>query len=119
MPFRRIDMDAERQELKELLASSEEARIAQKIFNDEYNFRLKLAKERKSKGVTQNKIKEHSGLTQQVISRIEKGSADDRSPTLRTVLRYLDAIDCKLVIVKKRTVSRIKLATGKTLLKHK
>ena len=95
-------MDIERQELEEFLASNEEARKARKIFNEEYNFRLMLAKERKSKSITQQKIKEQSGLTQQMISRIEKGSALDRSPTLRTVFRYLDAIDCELVISRKK-----------------
>jgi len=115
MPFKKTDMDLERQELKELLESSKEAKKAQNIFNDEYSFRLMLAKERKSKSMTQKKIEEKSGLTQQVISRIEKGYTDDRSPTLRTVFRYLDAIDCELVITNKKNVSSLKERTNETI----
>jgi DNA-binding XRE family transcriptional regulator len=115
MPFKKANMDIERQELNELLESSTEAKKAHNIFNAEYNFRLMLAKERKSKSITQKKIGEQSGLTQQVISRIEKGSTDDRSPTLRTVFCYLDAIDCELVITKKRNVSSLKEKATETV----
>jgi len=101
MPFKKIDMNAEKQELKDILESDSSAKKAAKIFNDEYDFRLMLAKVRKARAVTQKIIEEQSGLTQQVISRIENGSADDRSPTLRTIFRYLDAMDCKLVIAKR------------------
>lgn len=120
MPFKRVDMEAEGKELQELLSSSEEAQKAHRIFNDEYNFRLKIAKARKENGLTQNQIKEKSGLTQQVISRIEKGSSDDRSPTLRTILRYLDSIDCELVIAKRRKFTRRQDVTSRRVLaRHK
>lgn len=102
MPFKKTDMNAERQRLEELLETSEEAQKAQRIFNEEYKFRLLLAKERKSRTITQQKVEEQSGLTQQVISRMERGDSLDRSPTLRTVFRYLDAIGCELQITKKR-----------------
>jgi transcriptional regulator with XRE-family HTH domain len=66
----------------------------------EFEFRLNLARARKEKNLTQNRIKEVTGLTQQAISRIERGSKD-RSPTLNTLLRYLDAIGCELTITNK------------------
>lgn len=121
MPFKKMDMIAEEKEFQELLSSSEEAQKAYKIFNDEYNFRLKIAKARREKGLTQNQIKEKSGLTQQVISRIEKGSSDDRrSPTLRTILRYLDSIDCELVIAQRRKFAGKKYLTSRRVLaRHK
>jgi HTH-type transcriptional regulator/antitoxin HipB len=101
MPFKKADMGIERKELDELLQSSEEARAASEIFEEEYRFRLLLATQRKSKSITQQNIEDKSGLTQQVISRIEK-MTDGRSPTLRTVLRYLNAIDCELTVSSKK-----------------
>ncbi len=119
MPFKKVNMELEEKQLQELLSSSEEAQKAHKIFNDEYYFRLKLAKARKEVGITQNQIKAYSGLTQQAISRIEKGSADDRSPTLRTILRYLDSIDCELVIAKRKRAVIKDASTRRVLVKHK
>lgn len=101
MPFKKVDMDAERNQLDELLKNNPEAQKAKRIFDDEYKFRLQLAKERKSRSITQQKIEEQSGLTQQVISRMERGTPLDKSPTLRTVFRYLDAMGCELHISSK------------------
>lgn len=120
MPFKKVDMNAENQELQTLLTTSEEAKQAYKVFNEEFNFRLKLAKARKSKGLTQNQIKIHSGLTQQSISRIESGTTDDRSPTLRTVIRYLDAIGCELQVKPRRgnVVKQKVVASRKAFTRH-
>lgn len=101
MPFKNTDMDAERRKLNEIIESSDEARKAKENFDAEYEFRLCLAKERKSKSITQKMLRNKSGLTQQTISRIENGSCTDRSPTLKTTFRYLNALGCKLIITNK------------------
>ncbi|MCL2152137.1 MAG: helix-turn-helix domain-containing protein [Oscillospiraceae bacterium] len=55
---------------------------------------------RKANSITQLEIKEKTGLPQQSICRIEKGTAQKQSPTLRSLLKYVDAIGCELTIVK-------------------
>ncbi|MCL2052402.1 MAG: helix-turn-helix transcriptional regulator [Lachnospiraceae bacterium] len=102
MPFRPADPEEEIKELNALLDS--DPMLRQKFIADqkEFEFRLNLARARKDRNYTQTKIKEITGLTQQAISRIEKGSKD-RSPTLNTLLRYLDAIGCELTITPKKS----------------
>lgn len=100
MPFRPVDPEEELKELNALLDSDPMLRQKFEADQKEFEFRLNLARARKEKNLTQNRIKEVTGLTQQAISRIEKGSRD-RSPTLNTLLRYLDAIGCELTITNK------------------
>ena len=100
MPFIEVDPVQEQKEFEALLKNP----IAQKAYDDferEYAFRQRLAEIRKSRNITQKEIQEKTGLPQQSISRIEKGTTQKQSPTLRTLLRYLDAIDCELSIVLK------------------
>jgi len=101
MPFVRADPEQERREFEELLKDPI-AKSAYEEFEREYAFRQKLAEARKAKNITQKEIEEKTGLPQQSISRIEKGTAQKQSPTLRTLLKYLDAIDCELTIVQKQ-----------------
>lgn len=54
---------------------------------------------RKRKKMTQKELSEKSGLTQSAIARVEKGL---HSPTLQTMIKYLNAIDYKIKIVPKR-----------------
>ena len=89
MPFKQVDPIEELRELNALLDSDPELRRKFETEQKEFEFRLKLARARKERNLTQNNIKEKTGLTQQAISRIEKG-AKDRSPTLRTSIRYVD-----------------------------
>lgn len=67
----------------------------------EYQFIRSLVKLRKELGITQNEISERSGLTQQVISRIE---TYDSLPTLRTLLKYIDSMDLEIEIKKKEDI---------------
>jgi DNA-binding XRE family transcriptional regulator len=100
MPFKQVDPAEELKELNALLDSDPELRRKFDAEQREFEFRLKLARARKEKNFTQNKLKEATGLTQQVISRIEKGT-DNRSPTLRTLLRYVDALGYELTLTQK------------------
>jgi DNA-binding XRE family transcriptional regulator len=100
MPFVAVDPLQEQKEFEELLRDP----IAKRAYDDferEYAFRQKLAEARKAKNITQKEIQNKTGLPQQSISRIEKGTTQKQSPTLRTLIRYLDAIDCELSIVRK------------------
>jgi DNA-binding XRE family transcriptional regulator len=100
MPFEKVDIEQEQKELEELLKDPE-AKIAYDEFEREYEFRQKLARARKEKRITQLEIHKKTGLPQQSISRIEKGTAQKQSPTLRTLLKYVDAIGCELTIKQK------------------
>ena len=100
MPFIKTDMEQEQKEFDELLTDPE-AKKAYDDFELEYAFRQKLALIRKANNITQQEIQKRTGLPQQSISRIEKGTALKQSPTLRTLLKYIDAIDCELTITQK------------------
>lgn len=58
-----------------------------------------LVEFRKSAGITQKEVAEKSGLTQQMVSRIEKVT---NSPTLDVFLRYVSALGLELKINKVR-----------------
>ena len=100
MPFKQVDPIEEQQEFEELLKDPE-AKKAYEEFEREYAFRQKLSRARKTKNITQQEIQNKTGLPQQSISRIEKGTTQKQSPTLRTLLKYVDAIGCELTITQK------------------
>jgi DNA-binding XRE family transcriptional regulator len=100
MPFINVDSEQEQREFAELL-NDPEAKKAYEEFEREYAFRQKLAAVRRANNITQQEIQKRTGLPQQSISRIEKGTAQKQSPTLRTLLRYVDAIGCVLTITQK------------------
>ena len=100
MPFVAVDPVQEQKEFDELLKNPD-AKRAYDDFEREYAFRKKLAMARKAKNITQKEIQSKTGLPQQSISRIEKGTTQKQSPTLRTIIKYLDAIDCELSIIQK------------------
>jgi len=100
MPFVKVEPEVERQEFEELLKDPA-AQNAYAEFEREYAFRQKLAQARKAKNITQQEIQNLTGLPQQSISRIEKGTAQKQSPTLRTLLKYIDAIGYELTITQK------------------
>jgi len=100
MPFREVDPAEEQREFEELLKDPE-AKKAYEEFEIEYAFRRKLAEARKANNITQQEIHNKTGLPQQSISRIEKGTAQKQSPTLRTLLKYVDALGYELTLTQK------------------
>jgi len=52
---------------------------------------------RAAKGLTQNQIAEKIGTTQSVIARLESGKGK-HSPSITTLSRYAEALDCQLEI---------------------
>lgn len=67
-----------------------EAMIADRLF------RMQLADIRKAKRLTQEQVSKISGLSKSCISNIESGS--DSSPTLRSLIRYMTAINADIFI---------------------
>ena len=99
MPFVKSNPEKTKKEL-ELLAQTEEGARAIRNFDLEYEFRGKLIEARKQAQLSQSEISKRSGLKQQAISRLEKGY-QDRSVTLPTLLRYVDALGLSLSLQEK------------------
>ena len=98
MPFVEVNMVEERKKLQELMGSSPEAKKAIDDFDKEYEFRRKLVLAREEAGLTQKQLQEISGLDQRAISRME---TDEKiSPSIRTLMKYLNALGYTLDIVK-------------------
>ena len=86
----------EAKEMKEILKSNLKARESYEQFEAECKLRRELTKARKQKNITQTELKERTGLTQQVISRIEKDH--EISPSLRNLIKYVNAIGYELTL---------------------
>lgn len=98
MPFVEANMAEERKKLQELISNSPEAKKAVEDFDKEYEFRRKLVLAREEAGLTQRQLQEMSGLDQRAISRME---ADEKiSPSVKTLMKYLNALGYELDIVK-------------------
>ena len=88
MAFVKADMNLEKEELDHLVDQNEEARKRY----EEYQARIALQKQlilmRKAEKMTQEDVAQVTGLSQQAVSRIEKGSGS----TVSTLIRYLRGI---------------------------
>lgn len=58
--------------------------------------RMQLVSIRKQKHLTQKQLSKKSGLSESCISGIENDT--DRSPTLRSLIRYANALDIQIYI---------------------
>lgn len=96
MGFRKVDCVAE---LNEAIRNDVELAEYVREFEQEYELMQSLVKARKELGLTQKDISKRSGLTQQMVSRMEK---IDNSPTLTNFLRYISAIGLDINVVKKQ-----------------
>lgn len=68
------------------------------VYIQDQFIRMRLTKIRKSRGLTQKQVSELSGLSTTTISNIESG---DNSYTLRSLIRYADALGYEINIDKK------------------
>lgn len=60
--------------------------------------KMELTNLRKSKNITQKELSKISGLSESCISSIENDAADEKSPTVKSVLKYLSALGGELYI---------------------
>ena len=98
MPFIQANIDEERKMVQELIKTCSEAKKAHEEFNKEYEFRKKLVLAREAAGLTQKELENLSDLDQRTISRIETNK--DISPSIKTLMKYLNALGYELDIVK-------------------
>lgn len=80
----------------EELITDDELRKQHEIFEAEMAFKQELINARKSESLTQKDISRMTGLSQQAVSRMEKGA----SGTIETIIRYLNSIGYSLSIKK-------------------
>jgi len=80
--------------ISELVDSDEALKQQHEFFLAEMKFKQELIEMRKASALTQREISERSGLSQQAVSRLEKG----KGGTLETIIRYLGAMGCSLTL---------------------
>ena len=121
MPFLQVDPVKEAQELQEIFKDDPEAKEAfrkyeiahiesARLMREEMRLRNDLAEMRKLSNITQTALQQASGLSQQAISRIEVGK--DVSPSLKSLIKYVDAIGCQLKLELKEDQAEYALKTN-------
>ena len=88
------DSRQEQDMIDDLVLQDVELKKQHEIFLAEMEFKQLLIQTRKEKNMTQQQVSEKSGLSQQAVSRVEKGSGG----TLDTVMRYLNSLGCTLSV---------------------
>ena len=86
-PYKEIDLDAW---IAELVSSSDEARLAYEENVSVTELVLMLIKLREKTGLTQKELAERMGITQQMVSKMERKDYEGR--TFAKIWRHLDAL---------------------------
>ena len=97
MPFRKVNV---KEEVNKRLENDVELKKAYDCAQREYEVLKQLVKMRNEMGFTQNDVAKKSGLTQQMVSRIETMG---NSPTLRNFIKYVDSLGLEIKLEKKNT----------------
>lgn len=95
MPFKKINTQ---EEIDKRINTDEELKIEYLQIKKEYELIKQVSEFRKELNVTQKHIAETTGMTQQVVSRMESLG---HSPTLRNFIKYIDALGLDIKITKK------------------
>ncbi|MBO4420859.1 MAG: helix-turn-helix domain-containing protein [Lachnospiraceae bacterium] len=88
MAFTKANISKEKKELEQLIASSEDARKTYDDFQARINLQKELIAMRKAENLTQSDVAKATGLSQQAVSRIEKGTG----ATINSLIKYLSGI---------------------------
>ena len=88
MAFVKADLDKEKNELNKLVSEEESARKAYEEFQARIALQEQLVQMRKAENMTQTDVANAAGLSQQAVSRIEKGAG----ATITTLIKYLTGI---------------------------
>ncbi|EMS70222.1 helix-turn-helix domain-containing protein [Ruminiclostridium cellobioparum] len=95
MSFKKVN---EKLEINKRLKNDTELKKAYDEAQREYEIVKQLVKMRNEMGLSQSDVAKKSGLTQQMVSRIE---TVDNSPTLKNFIKYIDSVGLEIKIVKK------------------
>lgn len=88
MAFVKADLEKEREELKKLVSENEDARRAYEEFQAKIALQQQLVQMRKAEHMTQSDVATAAGISQQAVSRIEKGAG----ATISSLIKYLTGI---------------------------
>ena len=105
MPFTDVTdivLNVEAKELDEAYKNNPKVKLAIDQFEAECKLRKEIADARRSNNISQSQLTELTGLTQQVISRIETNS--EISPGLKNLIKYITAMGYEFQLVKKQNV---------------
>jgi len=94
-----IILTEEKAQLDKDYKNNPKVKVAIDQFEAECKLRRELAEARRANNISQSELKKLTGLTQQTISRIETNS--EISPSLKILLKYVNAIGYELKLVKK------------------
>ena len=97
MAFKKVNV---KEEINKRLVNDADLKKAYDIAQREYEVRKQLVKIRNDLGLSQKDVANLSGLTQQMISRIE---TESNSPTLRSFIKYVDSLGLEIKFEKKNT----------------
>ncbi|MEO8118704.1 MAG: helix-turn-helix transcriptional regulator [Rhodoferax sp.] len=81
---------------------------------DEFALLDEFLKARTDQGLTQAQVAEKIGTTQSAVARMESGKGK-HSPSLATLARYADALECKLEIRLVRKPRATKKSTDRSI----
>ena len=95
MPFKKVNV---KEEINNRLENDIELKKAYEYAQLEYEVLKQLVKMRNEMGLSQSDVAKKSGLTQQMVSRIETVG---NSPTLRNFLKYVDSLGLEIKLEKK------------------
>lgn len=87
-----------KEEINKRLENDIELKKAYEYAQLEYEVLKQLVKMRNEMGLSQSDVAKKSGLTQQMVSRIETVG---NSPTLRNFLKYVDSLGLEIKLEKK------------------
>ena len=88
------DSAREKKIIEDLISEDEELRRQHEVFKAEMAFKQELINARKAESLTQKDISLKTGLSQQAVSRLEKGAGG----TIETIIRYLNSMGYSLSI---------------------
>ena len=93
-----VKSDAKREQeiIDQLVSEDEELRKLNELFEAEMAFKQELIDARKKNALTQVEVSKLSGLSQQAISRMEKGEGG----SIGTIIKYLNSLGYSLTIRK-------------------
>ncbi len=88
MAFVKANLNKEKGELNKLVSENAEARKAYEEFQARIALQQQLVQMRKAEHMTQTDVANAAGISQQAVSRIEKGSG----ATINSLIKYLIGI---------------------------
>ena len=93
-----VNLEELEKQKQELINSDPELKKFDEEWEQEYQIRKKLRMAREEVGINQKILGMKSGLNHRAISRVETNT--NVSPSLKTVVKYLNAIGYRLDVVK-------------------